>query len=368
MALRSFALFLLALSLIAGRAFAADAVWQVSAATGAVSTGSSGFATVAVTNGGSLARDAWVQTGENGRVLLVRGSESIMLGPNSRIDLPSREVNGATNILQSLGSALYNVGKQQTPHFQVDTPFMAAIVKGTTFTVSVDEYEASVTVEEGIVEVATPDRVSIELLLPGRKGVVTAHDPNTIVTSKTDVQPAKATSNEKAVTRTSALAVLITQPVGELDLNVKDASQGLASDGGANAKNAAADVMRSETAGEAASALGKDKGSSEPNGNGNGLGNNPNLAGGDTGVGAAPDLSPGGGNGNGNGGGNNGNGVGPDLGSPGVGVAPDLGGGPSNGNGNGPVNGVGTGNNNAGGNGGGNGGVGNGNGQGNGKH
>ena len=60
---------------------------------------------------------------------------------------------GITRVMQDLGSILFQVNKKPSQHFRVETPLLAAIVKGTTFTVNVELNANSVHVAEGLVEV-----------------------------------------------------------------------------------------------------------------------------------------------------------------------------------------------------------------------
>ena len=83
-----------------------------------------------------------------------------------------------------MGSALYRIGKQQKPHFQVDTPYLAAVVKGTTFTVTVDGNDATVSVSEGLVEVSTPDRSDVEFVRPGFTATVSQDHRGEVVVEK----------------------------------------------------------------------------------------------------------------------------------------------------------------------------------------
>ena len=148
--------------------------WRIVESAGAVKAGGSGVIPVAVSSHPTLPGDSWVETAATGRAVLVHGAESIAVGPNSRVQLPSLEVNGNTQVLQTLGSALYQIGKQQKPHFQVDTPYLAAVVKGTTFTVTVEQTASAVQVTEGLVEVATPDHADVEFVRPGFTGIVSS--------------------------------------------------------------------------------------------------------------------------------------------------------------------------------------------------
>jgi hypothetical protein len=72
-----------------------------------------------------------IRTGRNGRVLLLRGEESILIAPNSVIGLPAEQKEElSTTIVQRAGSILLEVEKRNVKHFEVETPYLAAVVKG----------------------------------------------------------------------------------------------------------------------------------------------------------------------------------------------------------------------------------------------
>jgi hypothetical protein len=200
--------------------------WRVVDTAGVVRVGGPGFMPVALTRDQELPADAWIETA-SGRAVLVRGQESVIVEPNSRVQLPRASVNGNTQVLQSMGSAIYKIGKQKQPHFQVDTPYMAAVVKGTAFTVSVEDDEASVTVTEGLVEVSTPDMKDVEFVRPGFTALVSRDNVSEIVIDRSraadapDVLP--ATKSEGGSTQ----AVVIPKAIGEVEVDVKEVSSGL---------------------------------------------------------------------------------------------------------------------------------------------
>ena len=83
---------------------------------------------------------------------------------------------GLMQIFEQLGNVVFSVKKNKAPHFGVSTPYLAAVVKGTTFSVTVDASGASVQVVEGAVEVATNDGGARDLVLPGSIAQVGARD------------------------------------------------------------------------------------------------------------------------------------------------------------------------------------------------
>jgi FecR protein len=170
----------LATALILGgvsTAFAADdGVWSVSKSSGEVWVTTTGTAQVALTQEETLRPGDMIRTGHNGRVLLVRGEETILIAPNSVIGLPTEKSDGlATTILQQAGSILLEVEKKNVKHFEVETPYLAAVVKGTQFSVTVNANSTSVSVTRGQVEVSDFKSGQIAQVMPGQVATTFPH-------------------------------------------------------------------------------------------------------------------------------------------------------------------------------------------------
>jgi FecR protein len=161
----------------ASSAIAADGeVWRVSKSSGEVWMTTSGAQHVSLTQEEVLKAGDTVRTGRNGRVLLVRGEETILVSPNSVIGLPTNQQDGlSTTILQQAGSILLEVEKRNVQHFQVETPYLAAVVKGTKFSVSVNGASSSVEVLRGQVEVADFKSGQIAQVMPGQHATTFTH-------------------------------------------------------------------------------------------------------------------------------------------------------------------------------------------------
>lgn len=97
-----------------------------------------------------------VETGDDGKVVIARGQQSVLITANSSFEIRPTKSDLFTRIFQRFGILMFRVDKRPSKHFQVDTPYLHAVVKGTTFTVSVDEGGAAVHVTEGLVEVTGP--------------------------------------------------------------------------------------------------------------------------------------------------------------------------------------------------------------------
>jgi hypothetical protein len=150
-------------------AFAEDKLWSVSKSSGEVWVTTLGAQQASLTKDAGLKPGDAIRTGRNGRVLLVRGEESILISPNSAIAVPLESKDGlATTIMQQAGSILLEVEKRNVKHFEVETPYLAAVVKGTQFRVSVSATGTSVNVMRGQVEVADFKSGQIAQIMPGQ--------------------------------------------------------------------------------------------------------------------------------------------------------------------------------------------------------
>ena len=147
------AAFILAASSVA---FAADGGdWIVSKSSGEVWLAGGGVQQVSLKQEDTLKPGDTVRTGRTGRVLLKRGDETILVSPNSVVGVPAQQKEGlSTTIKQQAGSILLDVEKRNVKHFEVETPYLAAVVKGTQFRVTVNAGKTTVDVVRGQVEVA----------------------------------------------------------------------------------------------------------------------------------------------------------------------------------------------------------------------
>ena len=163
--------------LLSTSALAGTPGWTLSEASGPVTVASSGLIRVA-SRGATLNAGDVIATGAKGRAVLVRGQEYLVVAPGSQIKVadPAKS-GGMTQIIEQIGNVVYKIKKMTMPHFAVETPFLAAVVKGTTFSVTVTERGASVQVLEGRVEVETRDGGARYLVLPGDIGSVAGTAP-----------------------------------------------------------------------------------------------------------------------------------------------------------------------------------------------
>ncbi len=136
--------------------------WHISRSSGSVWVGSDTAQLVSLGPTTDIPGGATVMTGEGARVFLVRGTQTMLVGPNTVVTLPDGDSHGITTVLEHAGEITFDVDRQTVKHFAVETPYLAAVVKGTNFTVHVDDQGGAVVVNRGLVEVsdlATGDTV-----------------------------------------------------------------------------------------------------------------------------------------------------------------------------------------------------------------
>lgn len=159
--------------------------WVVSEASGGVSVIHQGLTLVAA-RGSRLSPGDSVVTAANARAVVVHGEEFAVVAPLSRLEIaPVAQAGGMTRLIQTIGNAVFTLRQKLVPYFEVQTPYLAAVVKGTTFSVTVDRAGASVQVIEGAVDVATAAGGTHHLVLPGDIAVVRAGAAQTLTITGT---------------------------------------------------------------------------------------------------------------------------------------------------------------------------------------
>ncbi|TYC66236.1 FecR domain-containing protein [Stappia sp. BW2] len=334
--------------------------WVVKRVSGIVYFVAPGVEAFRVKRGMVFKKGYTIGTRAGARALIARGAETIAVGPNTTFAMSNFRSNGVkTTLLQRKGTIEVDVQKRQRPHFTVETPFFAAVVKGTRFEVRVQAKQARVSVDRGVVAVedfASGDRVDLTA------GQTAASAPSSRVglsvggRTKPSVKPG---AKRAPAFETPAVKNVPSNAAAAKSANANRKANNSAN--GIGRRNFGANG--NGNAGGNGNSGGNGKGNSGGNGNGNSGGNgNGNSGGNGNGNSGGNGNGNSGGNGNGNSGGNgNGNG---NSGGNGNG---NSGGGNNNSGGNGNGNSGGNGNGNSGGNGNGNSGSGNNNAGGNGK-
>lgn len=104
--------------------------------------------------GEAVNHGAWLKTGTRGSVTVEREGTVIAVSPRSLVALASLADDPDMTVLaQRWGRTSLEVETRGEPHVAVQTPYLTAVVKGTTFDVEVDRRRAWLSVAEGRVEV-----------------------------------------------------------------------------------------------------------------------------------------------------------------------------------------------------------------------
>jgi hypothetical protein len=161
-------------TLVVGAADAQAAEWRVAKIFGDawIEFEAAGVRKVSLTPGFEPGRTATIRTGTNGKVYLVRNRETMIIGSDSVVTLPADSGDGWTTINQRSGVVTYDVEKRNVRHFEVRTPTLVAVVKGTRFKITQNRYGSKVTVTRGLVEVTQRGTGDTALVPAGQKAVL----------------------------------------------------------------------------------------------------------------------------------------------------------------------------------------------------
>ena len=108
--------------------------------------------------------------------------------------------------MQWFGEVIYEIGKGPPGHFEVDTPHLVAVVKGTKFSVTVDDSGSVVDVSEGVVHVtAGQDKGNGADVTAGSNAAVSKSKPDNVSVSdgKSANAGAPASSNSASSAKSS---------------------------------------------------------------------------------------------------------------------------------------------------------------------
>jgi hypothetical protein len=159
-----------------GVARADERTWSVKQVTGAARLHHNGDGWRALRVGDIIKPGSRVETNDGGRLVLVRPGDSIEVAPNSRFDVPFKnEPNPKgvkSHVIQTMGTLLFKITTRPENPFGVKTPYLAAVIKGTTFTVSVDGPRSALHVSHGAVEVSSVLTGQTVMVRPGMTAAI----------------------------------------------------------------------------------------------------------------------------------------------------------------------------------------------------
>jgi hypothetical protein len=149
--------------------------------------------------------DRVVRTMAAGYVTFTRGKETVELGPNTQIQIFDKAGKKPfTTVKQYFGTVSVEAEVRNVQHFAVDTPFLAAVVKGTRFTVVSGKTSSKVTVRRGHVQVTNLRNKSRVLLSVGQSAIVDGTKSNSIEVSGGGKLPAVESASGKPLVTVGA--------------------------------------------------------------------------------------------------------------------------------------------------------------------
>ena len=129
----------------------------------------------------AISANAEIEAGGNGRAVIAHDGSRITISPNSQITLPDHVASGAIyRVVQRAGTMLFKIVHATKDKFQVETPYLTTVIKGTTFSVSVNGAGGSVHVTEGAVMVR-PLSGEAALVTPGQTARVPADSRGVVI-------------------------------------------------------------------------------------------------------------------------------------------------------------------------------------------
>lgn len=154
--------------------------WEVTMIKGDVTVNGVTFLAI----GSSVVPGTSIETGRDGKLVLSRNGDTVTVFPSSKMSVPYRRNDEEPGILQNFGRLLFRMESRESRDFKVQTPYLAAAVKGTTFTVSVEPDGADVAVSQGSVQVTALSSGFTTMVGAGMTASVDSDDSETVEVSE----------------------------------------------------------------------------------------------------------------------------------------------------------------------------------------
>ena len=168
---RLFQAAIIAVALFAAQSAFADG-WVVQRVTAPAKYTKDGHSWNAVRAGMTVPNASWINTGAGGRVLLRRGTDTMLINAYTLVAAVERGTDNRpkTTLHQKFGKMTVDVKKRGYDQMNVKTPYMAAVVKGTRFSVTGTNLASTLSVERGLVQVSNPKTGQTGFVGAGGKG------------------------------------------------------------------------------------------------------------------------------------------------------------------------------------------------------
>lgn len=164
-----------------------------------------------------------IRTMKTGHVTFLRGTETVDLGPDTQIQIYDKAGRKPfTTVKQYFGSVSVEADVRKVQHFGVDTPFLAAVVKGTRFTVISSKGGSSVSVRRGHVAVENRHTHSTVTLSVGQTATVGSAKSDETEVSGSGKLPTVLDSEGNPVAGTASTGTQLSVGGGLLSAGVGD--------------------------------------------------------------------------------------------------------------------------------------------------
>ena len=259
-----------ALTLVGGVALGWPALagdWRIASLSGkAFRLSGTGWVRVAASD--SIAVGDTVKTLGSGELTLTREGVTVTISPNSRVQLSERMNGSFTDVIQTAGRAEVEVDPRRRIRLAVATPYMAAVVKGTVFTVSTFEGYSETTVARGRVAVVDT-RNRLEAMVTAGQAATAGPAMPLSLSGAGALDPPEPFQGRVMKQQADGTLTEVTDGAGRSE-DGKANGAGKSENGKADGKDKGAGRSENGNSGD------KDKGNADNGNNGNGYGNSGN--------------------------------------------------------------------------------------------
>ena len=202
---RLFQAAIVAVALFAAQSAFADG-WVVQRVTAPAKYTQDGDSWNEVRPGMTVPNSSWINTGEGGRVLLRRGTDTMLINAYTLVAAVERGTDNhpKTTLHQKFGEMTVDVKKRGYDQMDVKTPYMAAVVKGTKFSVTGTKLGSTLSVERGLVQVSNAMTGQTGFVGAGGKASIGSTDKSVSMSgTNTSMSTASTSAASNASTGTS---------------------------------------------------------------------------------------------------------------------------------------------------------------------
>ena len=148
---------------------------------------------------------ATVSTGNNGSLTLRQGETKISVASNTALEFFAGPDSDSVlhRVVQDKGSAFYDVAPRESNKLRVETPYLAAVIKGTEFDVTVAGETSTVSLFEGRLQIEADDINDVVQLFEGQIATRSRYDSRITVINMSDGEPVARTDARTSVSGNS---------------------------------------------------------------------------------------------------------------------------------------------------------------------